>query len=240
MAQPRDNFSEFDDTIGPIIATPATEQNSGGARFSEDDRKELIRERNAAQTARDDAIKSMLDGHANAATQATATQPAAEPKIDENYALEGLPDDTDPEVVTLLSSVLSAERRRTEEDMGRRYGPAMERIERETSLNEIENVVPGFKEDLINEVEQMFRELPADQQALYDNRVGIEALASRVRLQRLESGIQSGGAEMASNAPVRRSPPPSSTGGVSAEDIWNLSEDEFDTALERIRISGGG
>ena len=235
MAQQRDQLSAFDDSVDMNPMSVVQPDNVDDTTVTKANYEKVIEERNAAQGARDEAIRSMLEG----AKSAVVDEPT-EIAPDENYQLGGIPENTDPEVVNLLSSVLSVERRKIEEDMNRKYGPAMERVERENSLNEINDVVPGFKEELLGEVEQMFNELSPDDKKKYDSRVGIEALAARVRARRLESSIQSGATDMVFSAPSGHSKQTGGDTGVSANDIWNLSDDNFDAAMATIRMRGGG
>ena len=236
--QKRDEFTAFDESAegGDIFdgVKKGGDRENTEETVKKADYEAAIRERNEAQRLRDEAIRGMLEGAANAPRQ-PEPQPQPGNGTDQNYQLEGVPENVDPETRALLSSVLAAERRRTEELMNRRFGPAIEQMERDRSIEEIENAVPGFKQELMNEVEQMFRELPPDVQKQYDNKVGIEALAARAKLRKLEEGIQAAAPDMAFNAPARRTKQATTKKGVEATDIWSLSDDDFDTLISRVR-----
>jgi len=234
MAQPRDQLSAFDDAGGNFDPAPtrAKEEDVSVPKSRLD---EEIQRRKAAEYGREEAIRKMLDGYKPSAHE----QEPEQIKPDDHYQLDGLPEDTDPEVANLLSRVLSTERQKMERDIARQYGPALEKVQRESSIEEIDGVVPGFKKELMADVEQMFRAMSPEQQREYDNRVGIEALAARARLKRMEGGIQGDATDMAFTSPpsVDRA---DTKKGVTANDIWALSDEEFDALSDRIRFKGGG
>jgi hypothetical protein len=231
----RDEFSQFDETLGgpdegQEANPPREEQEEQKAESGVDKRiSDLTRERNEAVKMRDEAIRKMLEG---APTRAPEPDPA--PKESDDFVADSLPEDTDPEVADVLRPVLAAHEARIRREFEARYGPAITRVERDQNIELIETRVEGFRKELMEDVEEMFKAMSPEEQAEYDNRLGIEALALRAKINRINSGRDF--TDMAHSAPSGNTPPDRPR-GPSEQSVWDMPDEEFDAWMAKIRTT---
>ena len=150
--------------------------------------------------------------------------------------------DLDEDVQRAIRSMLQRDREAFYQQFQSQFGPLLEAVQRDQSIKEIDQRVPGFSSELMGEVEQLYNSLPDQEKELYGTRAGIEALAERVRRQKLEQELQrmrSGG--RAAQPGVARTVPSSqqfqgagSAAGGGEVDPWSLKDDEFEREVSRI------
>jgi len=232
-----DKFDEFaydlvDDDTG---AQPEAERNEEGTpkTMPYDRYAEIVEERNSLR----DDVRELTKALAGAAVpqvgqQRQAPGNPADGGEDGEDPLEGL----DPQVAQALRHLTESQTQHVVDSILQQFGPALEAASRSSNIEEIDRRVPGFKDGLMAEVEEEYRKLPPEEQERYSGRVGIEALANRVRIRKLEEAAQSGqqqvrspgmgiAARIPSSAPSHEAAP---RGGPEEFDPWALSDEEFE------------
>jgi len=220
-----DRFSDLDRSLGNEPAIPKEPQKKAPS-----DIEVLRQEFRAEQEKRDQDIRAMISGVANA-SRPTEPEPVLS---DEDFLKKHLPDDVDPGVVDALMPILGAQRDLIERAFATRYGPVAEAVERDENIKVIGQRVDGF-EEILPEVQKLYEQLPPEVQAEYDTRVGIEALARRVLQDRRGSSDMSGMAHAADpNTPPARDPGE----GPTEADVWDLSDEDFDAYVNKVKMGG--
>lgn len=248
----RDAFSEFDDDLRDDDLgipggdpNPHEEPRSGGGAddrqrtISQEELDRVREERDKARGDYDSLVRKMLFAPEGAEQQQTTVEDDDTP-----------PPGWDKEEYEVMKPLLAAHGKKVREEtlaeVEQRLGPVLQHAAREASIADVEARVPGFAEHLMSEVEQEFNGMSPEERNRYKDSVGVEAVALRRKLARAERIIQAqaqagGGSPLAGMAhSASFSPNPPARGGdkYSDENIWDLSDDEFD-ALENRILHGG-
>jgi len=236
MATERDQFSEFDEP-GFVQQEPdeaATDREqmanlTGEPMIPKSRFDEVRQERDHYASKYDETVRTMLNRPAPAMQQAPQ-EPQLPPGTDKEVF-----EAVDPVVRAMFQQEVPRLREEIRQEIAGRYGHVLSRVERDMNLNELDERVPGFKSELYSDVKAMWDEMPPERRREYDSKAGMEALALKARLRRLE---QSPGADLSGMAHSAYGHPADARSGSGLQtenDIWNLSPDEF-----RRRYPAGG
>ena len=225
----RDSLSEFDVETEDFFEDPAGQKDEKEPKeemVPKSRLDDLIAQRDSYANQRDEAIRSMLS------TRQQSYSPPPQPQVPEVQ----LPQGVDEEAAALLKPILDPVIQQTIQvtkdiatqealaAVNNTYGPALQEAQRQAGIREIDGRVEGFSSTLMQDVKQMFNELPPEERQRYDNPVGIEALALKAKLNRVASG---GGdfSDMAHSVPRGTS---EHAPKGSEEDVWKMSDEEFE------------
>jgi hypothetical protein len=114
-----------------------------------------------------------------------------------------------------------------------KYGPAMATVEREENLRVLEERVPGFRKHL-PEIKEVFQSMSPEDQAEYDTRIGLEAIARMV----IRDGGSGDLSSMAHSADPHQSPPPPQNMNPTEDDVWSMDDDQFEAYVHSIKMGG--
>jgi hypothetical protein len=219
---------------------PEAEQGQGEQHQGDDTQRQLQEERARrleAEKARDDLIRQALAGMSGQQGQQGQQQEAGgSDKMAE--VLENL----DEDVAQAVTQLVQSENKKFVEQFMQQYGPVLEGVTRDQSIKEIDQRVEGFSNELMDEVEKEYQGLSdAEKQEYGASRAGIEALALRVKLRKMqEQGAQKPGASgslpsMAQTTPGSRQFSQARGGEDRGFDPWSQSDEDFQVLLEKIQ-----
>ncbi len=227
--------------IGEQQATqPADEgQQQGG---QQDDAHRQLQEERArrqeAEKARDDLIRQALAGMSGQQGQQGQQQADAGDSSHMNEVLESL----DEDVAQAVTQIVQSENRKFVEQFMQQYGPVLEGVTRDQSIKEIDQRVEGFSNELMDDVEKEYQALSDEEKEEYGrSRAGIEALALRVKLRKMQEqqgqGASSGGlSSMAQTTPGSREFSQATSGSSEGGfDPWAVPSEDFDKLLGKIQ-----
>lgn len=171
-----------------------------------------------AEEQRDELIKMLLD---RGGAPPQARQPQA--PVDE---------DINPEVEELVAPILRREMAKFAgvEDL-------LAERQRASELQRLNSLMPGFAEDYWPQVQEEFKKLPPDQQREFDSPVGALALAAMIRDRKASASPEKAalGALSKRAHSEGQSRAPSAGGRMTADDIYNMSDGEFNNLLGRLK-----
>lgn len=235
----RDPFSDFDDAEDlPASAGEGAGDDGGEGEpeatpdvpVSRKDYEEAIRQRNEANQRHDELVRAMLLGNRGAPGESPGAAQGGAQADD----FEGIfPEGADEDAVAFMKPVLERFGQRIEERVRREYAPAVETIGRRAAIDSLNSRVPGFEQEIMSEVERVYNSLPPEEKARYDSELGAEALAHKIRADKL-SRAASDTSGMAHAAPFGGGSQTPSR-GKTAEDVWKLPQEEFNKLLDRVK-----
>lgn len=148
----------------------------------------------------------------------------------------------DEDVAQAVTHLVQTENKKFVEQFMQQYGPVLEGVTRDQSIKEIDQRVEGFSSELMDEVEKEYQGLSdAEKQEYGASRAGIEALALRVKLRKMQEGAGSdpktSGAlpSMAQTTPGSRQFSQARGGEDRGFDPWSQSDEDFQKLLEKIQ-----
>lgn len=132
--------------------------------------------------------------------------------------------DVDPDVESVVKPIIDRELAHLE--------PLLQRQRTENQVAEAENLMPGFK-DLWPQVQEEYKSLSPEQQAQFDSVTGAVALAGMIQA-RTPNTTPSAKKDLTRRAHSESQPNPPRTGArkISAEDINNMTQEQFDAFVK--------
>lgn len=198
---------------------------------------QAVRERTEARARHDELVRAMISGGSGQAERANTPAQGLAPAEDE---LAGLfPEGSDEDAVAFLKPamgrLLDIAEERAFKRLSADYGAGLDYAQREATMNSLAQRVPGFNKQLVADVQKRFSELPEEERARYDNDVGFEVLAAKLRLERLE-GLAGDTSGRAHSEPFGAGGGASAGGGeASIKDVYDLPQEEFDKLVARAK-----
>ena len=156
-----------------------------------------------------------------------------------------LPDGVDPEFAKLVrpgfeKAIVQARQEGAAEAinvMESRYGPGLQHANREANIAEVERRVPGFKDQLFEQAESMWRGLPQQERDRLNamGAEGMELMAHRVRSS-VEQQPQAPAPPvgMAHSAPTGDTPPDLGGQWATEQQVWSAPGEQFDALIEQV------
>lgn len=160
---------------------------------------------------------------------------ATEPQPRDPYA--GLPDEQ-REVAQLIDPVLRHVRERDRQELLQELQPVIDAANEQAGLRHLKSRVPGFKDDLMAEVNERFEQMPADLQRHYRGPAGAEALAWEILHERGQVRQEGPRANVNRAHSVTRS-----TGMEPKRrqfDVNDIPDDKLDDVIELVKNQGTG
>jgi len=249
--QRRDSLSEFDELAGPdgedvqlaeLELQRQQQQQQDGAppagpagppqTVPYDRFKEVEQQRDSANEMRDQVILGAL--RPQPAPMQQQQQGPPQPPQGMKYGPGGLlfPEDADDDTLKLIAPAIQAYGQQVQQNVIQavegRYGRTLNAVEHKLAVENLDERVPGFSENLMPEVQNRLSQMHPDLRQKYDNEQGVEALSWQIRAERAEQQLAGTGdlSMMAQQTPGGPPPPAPRVNGENA--IWAMPEDEFD------------
>lgn len=200
---------------------PAPETEPGPEPVPYDRFEDVNKRMQHAEQQRDELMRMMLDKSGPQQQEQTAEEPQVE---------------VDPEVETMVMPLLKREMGNLRQGMDQ----IIARDQHDREMGMLENLMPGFKADYLDKVQDEFKRLPPEQQQHFDSPAGALALAGIIKAreggQTVSPEQTSATQTLANRAHSEgRAHAPARSGQMTPDDISRMSDAEFTTMIARLK-----